>query len=142
MYTFLLFLHFIGLALGVGTGFANLTLGLATRDMAPPERFAFMLRASVLAKNGSIGITLLIASGIGMALVRGFSETRAWGGVAFDVKLALVVVLAASLGRIQMLAVRAKREGGGPAMAQIPMVGGVMLLTGVLVVVCAVLAFH
>ncbi len=141
MYTTLLVLHFIGLALGVGTGFAQMTLGIATRNLAPPERAQFMMRASALGRNGSIGLALLLVTGIGMMLLRGVSATMEWGGGAFHAKLTLVVLMIGALGYMQMLIARAKREGGGPAMAKIPKVGRVMLALGVGIVLSAVIAF-
>ena len=58
LYLSLLFLHFLGLALGVGTSFAMLRLGAATRELSQEERVKFMLRASEVAKNGSAGLGL------------------------------------------------------------------------------------
>jgi hypothetical protein len=142
MYTVLLFLHFIGLALGVGTGFATLVLGLAARDLAPAERNTFMLRASAVGKNGGIGLGLLIATGLGMMALRGFPETLAWGGGAFHAKLGLVVVFSGLFGYSQSLAAKARRNGGGPALAKIPTVSRILLLMSLAIVACAVLAFH
>ena len=82
MYTALLITHFLGLAIGLGSGFAQFTLALATRDLAPPERGQFMQRAAALGKNGSFGLLLLILSGIGMTTMRGWPATMQWGGVA------------------------------------------------------------
>jgi uncharacterized membrane protein len=142
VYATLLFLHFIGLALGVGTGFAQITLGRATRDMSPEERTKFMLRASALAKNGSVGLLLLLVSGIGMAIMRGFGATLQWGGGAFHLKLTLTVIFIGLFGYVQVLLQRAKREGGGPVMARLPRLGQVLLSISVAIVVCAVIAFH
>lgn len=142
MYSVLLFLHFIGLGLGVGTGFASLALGIATRDLPPAERVAFMLRASAIGKNGSVGLLLLILTGLGMTAMRGFPETFAWGGGAFHTKLGLVVVFCGLYGYLQSLVARAKREGGGPAMAKIPRVSPILLATSLAIVACAVVAFH
>jgi hypothetical protein len=142
MYLVLLILHFIGLALGVGTGFASLTLAIATRDLAPPDRTAFMLRASAVSKNGSIGLGLLILTGVGMMLMRGVSQTFSWGGPAFHAKLTLVVIFSGVYGYLQSLIARAKREQGGPAMAKIPKISPVLLLLSVAIVTCAVIAFQ
>lgn len=142
MYYGLLFLHFLGLALGVGTGFAQLTLGRAARDLAPPERTAFMLRAAALARNSSMGLLLLIATGVGMMLLRGVSQTFAWGGGAFHAKLGMVVVFSGLFGYLQMLIARAKREGGGPAMARIPRLSQVLLVSSLAITGSAVAAFH
>jgi uncharacterized membrane protein len=142
MYDLLLILHFIGLALGVGTSFANLALGLASKDMEPAERVKFFLRASALGKNGSIGLVLLLVTGIGMMVMRGTAATFALGGPWFHTKLTRVLILSGLLGYIQVLLKRAKAEQGGPVMAKIPKVGSLMLVTGLLIVVCAVEAFH
>jgi uncharacterized membrane protein len=142
MYDFLLITHFIGLALGVGTSFANLRLGIATRDMEPAARAQFFLRAFALSKNASIGLLLLIVSGIGMLLVRGVHPTFVAGGTAFHAKLGLVVLLMGLFGRIQVLIKRARLAQGGPAMAEIPKIGQLMLLVGVGIVILAVLSFH
>jgi hypothetical protein len=142
MYSALQFFHFIGLALGVGTGFAILVLGLASRDLSPPDRVAFMLRAGAIGKNGSIGLLLLIATGIGMMVLRGVPETFAWGGGAFHAKLGLVVVFSLLFGYLQALSARARREAGGPAMAKIPTVSRILLAISLAIVACAVVAFH
>lgn len=142
MYAVLLFLHFIGLALGVGTGFAMLVLGLATRDLGPADRTTFMLRAGAVGKNGGIGLGLLIATGLGMMALRGFPETLAWGGGAFHAKLGLVVVFSGLYGYLQSLMARARRDGGGPAFAKIPGISRILLLMSLAIVACAVLAFH
>jgi uncharacterized membrane protein len=142
MYTFLLFVHFVGLALSVGTGFANFTLGLATKDLPPAERGQFFLRTSVLMRNGGVGLVLLIASGLGMMTIRGFGETLRWGGGAFHAKLTLVVLIVGAFGYLESRVARARREGGGPALAKVPLIGRVMLVLALGIVLCAVLAFH
>ncbi len=141
MYELFLILHFLGLALGVGTSFAFMTLGLATKDLNAEERTRFMLRASLLSKNGSIGLTLLIVSGIGFLVMRGVGDVMRWGGGAFHAKLLLVAILAGLIGYMQVLLKRAKQAGGGPAMAKIPKASRLALLLSVAIVVLAVIAF-
>lgn len=141
MYDVLLIIHFLGLALGVGTSFAMLSLGIATRNLPVEERAKFFGRASILSKNGSIGFTLLILSGIGFLLTRGVSTVFAWGGGAFHAKLLFVVILAGLLGYSQVLGKRA-RQGDLAAFAKLPGVGRVMLLLSIGIVVAAVVAFH
>lgn len=141
MYETLLILHFLGLALGVGTSFAMLTLGIAAGKLTPEERGAFMMRASLLSKNGSIGFTLLFLSGLGMAFYRGFGNVMQWGGGAFHAKLALVVVLAGLIGYMQMLQKKAREGGGAAVMAKLPGIGRIALLTSVAIVILAVIAF-
>ena len=142
MLDFLLILHFIGLALGVGTGFAMLTLGLSTADMAPADRGAFMRRASVITRNGAIGLTLLILSGVGLVMARGVQMVMAWGGPMFHVKLTLVAIMIGVFGYLQVLLRQSRSADGAAAAARIPLVSRVMLVLGVSVVIFAVLAFH
>jgi uncharacterized membrane protein len=142
MYDLLLILHFLGLALGVGTSFAFLALGAASKDLAPAERLAFAKRTFALSKNGAIGLVLLIVSGIGFLLSRGVSAVFSWGGPAFHAKLTLVVLLCGFLGYSQVMMKRVRTGSDPGAAARLPMLGRVMLLLGVSIVVCAVLAFH
>jgi hypothetical protein len=142
MYPVLLFLHFIGLALAMGTGFAFMRLGPVIGSLPPPERVPLFLRLSVLGKNSSIGLALLIASGLGMATLRGFGATFAWGGGAFHAKLALVVLISGVFGYQQVVIKRVREQGGGPGMALIPKLGSVMLVLGLGIVAAAVAAFQ
>lgn len=135
-----LILHFLGVALGVGTGFAMLTLGLSTRDMSPADRGAFMRRASMVGVNGSIGLLLLIVSGVALLLNYGLESVRLFGPM-FHVKLTLVVILIGVFGYMQVL-VRKFKSGDAAAAARLPTVSKIMLLLGVLIVVFAVLTFH
>src|SRR5688572_6593133 len=141
MYEVFLILHFLGLALGVGTSFAFLTLGISTKSMTAEQRTEFMLRVAVLSKNGSIGLALLLVSGIGFLVIRGVGAVMQWGGGAFHTKLLLVAILAGFLGYSLVLLKKARLAQGGPALAKVPQVGRIMLLLGVTIVVLAVIAF-
>jgi uncharacterized membrane protein SirB2 len=141
VYELLLFIHFVGLAMGVGTGFAHLTLGLAMKDLPPEERAKVALRNLVLSKNGSIGLLLLIVSGVGLMLMKTVTATFAAGGPAFHAKLTLIVIFIGVFGYSQALGARAKRENGGPALAKLPVVGRIMFFLGLSIVAAAVIAF-
>jgi hypothetical protein len=142
VFDILLFLHFIGLALGVGTSFSMMRLGAATKDMPADERAKFFLRAFALSKNGSLGLGLLILTGIGMWSIKGWGVVMQVGGGMFHAKLTLVVILAGLIGYSQVLIKKARQANGGPVMAKIPKVGMAILATGVLIVLFAVLSFH
>lgn len=141
-YLVLLMIHFLGLALGVGTSFAMLRLGIAARSLPEGERAAFMIRASAVAKNGGIGLGLSLLTGIGMLLMRGVGAVFAAGGEAFHAKLTFVLLLCGALGYTQVLIKRAREAGGGPALAALPKAGAALLVLGVAVMVCAVIAFQ
>ena len=141
LYLSLLFLHFLGLALGVGTAFAMFTLGASVRDLPAEERAKFMLRAGALRKNGSAGLGLLLLTGLGMFFLRGPMNVLAWGGGAFHAKLTLVVILIGLFGYLQTLLKKVREAGGGPLMAKLPKLTLIMLALNVAIMICAVIAF-
>jgi uncharacterized membrane protein len=141
-YLVLLMIHFLALALGVGTSFAMLTLGIIGAGMEPTERRAFMLRIMAVSKNGSIGFLLLVLSGLGMFFMRGPASVMAAGGPAFHAKLTLVVIMAGVLGYSQVLRKRARVNGDAKAWAAIPKVGTALLALSIAIVVAAVIAFQ
>ncbi|HEY4158080.1 MAG TPA: hypothetical protein VGM29_08280 [Polyangiaceae bacterium] len=137
----LLITHFVGLSLGVGASFALFTLAFASKSMPADERAKFMLRAVVVSKNASIGLGLLILSGVGMLLWRGPAMVMRWGGPAFHAKLTLVVVMVGVFGYVQVLLKRARLAGGGPALASAAKLSRLLLVLGVSVIALAVIAF-
>jgi uncharacterized membrane protein len=141
LYELLLILHFLGLAVGVGASFANLTLRLSMRELPPAEKAIVAGRFRALGKNGSIGLALLLVSGFGMFFLRGARETMAWGGGAFHAKLTLIVLLAGTMGYAQVLQKKAARDPSGPATTLLPKVTTLMLVLAVGVIVAAVIAF-
>jgi uncharacterized membrane protein len=141
-YLALLITHFVALALGVGASFAQLTLRRASAELSPAERTAFRLRALSVSKNGSIGLLLLIVSGLGMFFMRGPGAVMAAGGPAFHAKLTLVVILCGAVGYSQVLGKRAREAGGGPALSQLPTVSTAISSLGVAIIIAAVLAFQ
>jgi len=60
----MLFLHFIGLAMGLGTSFGHAFLASVTSKMTPEESTKFRLHTLALGRMGHVGITLLIVSGL------------------------------------------------------------------------------
>lgn len=141
MYQVLLALHFLGLALGVGAGFAQLTLSLQGRDLPAGERTSLALRTLSLSKNGSYGLLLSILSGVGLLLLRGAHATFQWGGGAFHGKLTLVVIMIGVLGYAQVVGAKARRTGSVTEINKARILSRVQLTLGVLVVIAATIAF-
>jgi len=141
-YLLMLIVHFVGLALAVGASFALFTLRRASRELVPAELTAFLLRALSVSKNGSLGIVLLLVTGLGLLFMRGAGAVMAAGGPAFHTKLTLVVILCGLLGYSQVLGKRAREAGGGPQLAQLGKVSTAMLFVGLAIIVCAVIAFQ
>lgn len=133
----LLFVHFIGLAMAVGAGFAKRALGGAAAGLEPAERTAFMLRTLAVSKVASWGLVLLIASGIALWVQAGAIRPG-----FFHLKLLLVGVQVGLFGYAQMLIAKIKKASGGPAMAKMPLVGSLLLGNALLIVLTAVLTFH
>ena len=59
----MLIVHFIGLAMGLGTSIAFMIFGIASSKMEKEEGQKFIVNAFTLSKMGNIGIVLLIISG-------------------------------------------------------------------------------
>lgn len=142
----LLVVHFVGLALGLGTGFAMMRLGASTKDLDPAERGKFMGRVLVLSKNGSWGLALLIASGLALFFTGGGMTLFRVAGWPFHTKLTLVAILIVAFGVMQMTIAKLRKAAPGPEAqaiaARLPKIGAVTTLTSLLIVVMAVLSFH
>ncbi len=138
MRDFALIIHFIGLAMGLGTSFAFMFLGMAAQRMEPADRAPFMGKALVLSRMGHIGITLLFVSG--MYLIVPY----------FDVLLEMPLLLAKLVlfvflgGLVGVLSKTGKRAVAGDPSQFLKMakLGRVGLLTSVTIVILAVLVFH
>jgi len=135
----LLITHFIGLAMAVGTGFAMTTLGIVVKELQPPDRAKYMLRAFILAKLGFAGLFLLIFSGLLMLF-------PLWQTLStqplLHLKLTLVLLQTIGGSYLMFLMRRAKKEQGGPVMSSIAIFGRILFINGVLIVIVAVLLFH
>lgn len=134
-----LILHFIGLAMGLGTGFAFMFLGMAAAKLPPEKRREFLLNASHIARMGQFGLLLLVLTG-------GYLMTPYWGMLTATpllmAKLLLVLVLGAIIG-INSSKMRKARAGDTSVdLAKVALLGRVSLLTTLTIVVLAVLVFH
>lgn len=135
----MLILHFIGLAMGLGSGLAFLFLGVATGKMEPAKRREFMMNAFPISLMGQYGLLLLVLTG-------GYLMTPYWRVLGDNplliAKLLLVVVLGALIG-INSSYRRKVVQGNAEAyMPKIVMLGRFALLTSLAIVVLAVMVFH
>lgn len=135
----LLMIHFTGLALGLGTSFANMFLGIASAKMEAAEARKFRLHTLALSKMGQIGIALLILSGI-------FLMTPYWSilpaAPLLIAKLILVLILVALVTIISLAGAKAKAGDADAQFRKIQPIGKITLLVGVLIVLLAVSFFH
>ncbi len=137
MREFMLVLHFIGLAMGLGTSFAFFFLGKATAKMEPEAGKNFMMNAFSISTMGHIGLALLFISG-------GYLMTPYWSILGSSpiliIKLVLFLALGALIGIISSKAKKA-RKGDESQLKAIPVLGPIALLTGIAIVICAVIFF-
>lgn len=134
----LLFLHFLGLTLGMASAWGNLVMGTLIEGAPAAERPILARFPPVMSKVGGGGLLLLWVTG----LVLVFTKWNGFAGLPwqFHVKLTLVVLLTGAIGMIHALMAKARR-GDMAAAARIPTVGLVATTLSVLVVLFAVLSF-
>lgn len=134
----MLIIHFIGLAMGVGTSFAMMFIGFISSKMEAKEAEKFSLQAYKLGTMGHIGLTLSILTG-------GYLMTPFWKilptNPALIIKLSLVVVLLGLLGVISSLAKKAKNGNSAEIMKKIKSLGIFTMLISITIITLAVYVF-
>lgn len=139
MREFMLILHFIGLTMGLGTGFAHAFLGVATAKMSNDEATRFRLHSLALGKMGHIGMGLLLISGVYMIIPYWSMLTSL---PLLMIKLALVAVLIVLISLIGAATRRAKKGNAELELKKMEQLGKLTLLVGVAIVILAVNVFH
>jgi hypothetical protein len=138
MRDFALLIHFLGLVMGLGASVAFLFLGKAASGMAPDDARNFMLNVSVLGRMGLLGLLLLLLSGL--YLMGPYWNTLS-ASPLLAAKLGLFLLLAALVGVLNVAISRA-RAGAPGKMRTARRIGPAVLVTGLVVLVLAVLNFH
>ena len=140
MFDTLLFLHFIGISIGAGTGIYMMALSRhAARNMDQAEARTLMPGvANTISGVGKLGLILLIASGITMTLIMGKSV---WSGL-FLTKMILVALLIVFLVVINKLARRVHVKGDMSAAQVMKKISVLGPMLAMLTIFTAVLAFH
>ena len=135
----MLILHFLGLTMGLGTGFAHAFLGSVTSRMSADEAIKFRLNSLVLSRMGHTGIALLLISG-------GYLAKPYWNVLSsfplLIVKLALVAVLITLIILISIASRKAKKGDAERQLKKMELLGKFTLLVGIAIVIVAVNIFH
>jgi uncharacterized membrane protein len=135
----MLFVHFIGLAMGLGVSFAHAFLGAAVAKMSPDEALKFRLHTLSLGRMGHIGMGLLLISGF-------YLITPYWSVLPSSplliLKLSLVVVLIILIGLIGVYSKRAKLGDAESQFKKMASLGKFTLIIALAIVVLAVNVFH
>lgn len=135
-----LILHFLGLAMGVGTGFVHLFIGLASKKWSDEETltiYSKILRP--IGIMGHTGLGVLIITGLGML----HPYMKALKGMPLlHVKFTLVAVLLVLTIIMTKLGKKMVKEQDIKYLAKIKKLGSITHLVGIAIVVCAVLSFN
>lgn len=138
MRTAMLIVHLLGLAMGVGTSFGFMFLGIAGSKMEKEEGKKFALNTFAMSTMGHIGLTMLIVSGL-------YLITPFWGALAtmplLIAKLALVLTLTITVSLATVYSRRAKKGDTESNLKKVAILGRITLLSGIAIVVLAVLIF-
>lgn len=135
----MLIVHFIGLTMGVGTGFAHAFLGSVVSKMTTEEATKFRLHSLVISKMGNIGIVLLIVSGF--YLITPFWKTLSTTPLLIA-KLLCVSILIIFIVLINVAASRARAGDAEAQFKKMKGYGKVTLLLSIAIIVLAVYVFH
>ena len=135
----MLIIHFLGMAMGIGTSFAFMFLGIASAKMEKEEALKFRLNTFALSRMGQIGLVLLVVSG-------GYLMTPYWNilpdSPLLIAKLTLVLVLGAIVGINGSIAKKALKGDAEIHLKKMATPGKMALLTGLIIVILAVSVFH
>lgn len=135
----MLFIHFIGLAMGIGTSFGFMFLGIASSKMGKEEALKFRLNTFALSRMGHIGLTLLVFSGIFLII----PHWKDLGDYPLLIaKLVLVLVLGALIGVISATGKKAQMGDAETHLKKIETLGKISLITGLAIVGLAIAVFH
>ncbi len=138
MREFFLIIHFIGLAMGLGTSLGFVFLGKAAAAMPPEDRGKFMMNVLNLRRMGQIGLVLLILSGL-------YLMTPYWKTLFVHhtllTKLVLVLVLIGLLTYSESLVSKALKENPALYLGKIKNLGPFTLLIVLGIIIMAVLTF-
>jgi uncharacterized membrane protein len=135
----MLIIHFLGLAMGLGTSFGYMFLGIAGSRLKKEEEKKFTINTFSLSNMGHIGIVLLILSG-------GYLMTPYWASLMdrplLIAKLALVILLVILILMLNSAASKAKSGDFEKQMKKTETLGKISMFTTISIVVLAVLNFR
>jgi len=135
----MLIVHFLGLAMGLGTSIGFIFLGKAASKLEQEERLKFAVNSFALGRMGQIGIGLLVLSGL-------YLMTSFWSilpsNFLLQLKLFLVLLLIVFLVIIAITINIAIQSDTKTYMKKIQTLGRIALLLALTIVVLAVYIFH
>jgi hypothetical protein len=135
---FLVIVHFVGLAMGLGSGFAQMVMAGLIAKASPQEKAVLGRFPPAMGRVGVIGLSLLWITGISIVLYR-------YGSFAilprtFIYKLTAVVLLTLAVIAIQVLQGKAQK-GDASAMAKMQTLGRLTGPLALIAIIFAVITF-
>ena len=135
----MLIVHFLGLAMGLGTSIGFIFLGKAASKLEQEERLKFAVNSFALGRMGQIRIGLLVLSGL-------YLMTSFWSilpsNFLLQLKLFLVLLLIVFLVIIAITINIAIQNDTKTYMKKIQTLGRIALFLALTIVVLAVYIFH
>lgn len=136
----LIIIHLLGLVLGLGTSFGFMFLGIISSKLPNGQAKQFRYNILGLSRMGHIGIGLLILSGFGLMPPH-------WVNLAHSkfliIKFILVVILILFISINTIIAGKIKHgKATEVEIKRMKLIGQLSLLTGILIVIFAVLNFN
>jgi len=134
----LLWLHFAGLVIGMGSGFSSGQVAMRMGSAPAEARPTLSTIYGNLARLGHIGLGVLIVTGLLIVFLKyDFAAMPIW----FWIKMGLVVVLIVLIS-FGMRTTKKAQAGDAAAAALAPRIGMMSGITGFLIILSAVFAFH
>lgn len=134
-----LFMHFSGLIIGAGTGFALFCIGQLSKNFDDSYRGVVMQKLFALRYISYAGLLILLVSG---AMLIGPYMTTIDSMPIFAAKLLLVTLLVFVSTYGLLLMGRVRKGKGGTAMQTLRRLGKLSLVLSFSIVACAVYSFH
>lgn len=135
---FLVIVHFVGLAMGFGSGFAQMVMAKLIASAAPPEKAVLGRFPPAMGRVGVIGLSLLWISGLLIIWTR--YGTFSILPRTFIYKLIAVVLLTLAVAGIQVLQ-RRMHSGDASAMAKMQTLGRLTGPLALIAIIFAVITF-
>ncbi|MCB0654753.1 MAG: hypothetical protein KDC57_01390 [Saprospiraceae bacterium] len=134
-----LIFHLLGLVMGLGTSLAFMFLGIASTKLSTEEATRFQVHSLALSRMGTIGIVLLILSGL--FLIQPYLDTI-WTMPLLLVKLGLVLILCVFIYLLNRIGAQARAGDVELHLKRMAGMGRLSLLTALIILILAVLQFH
>ena len=140
MNDFILFLHFIGLAIAAAGGIATGTIMRRAAKLPPEQAMPIRSLGPTLVNMTASGVAILWITGLIMVWSK-------WGGFEnlppiFWVKFVFVVIVTLLTGAIHATYARIRRTGEASLARRLPVIGPLNGLAALLAVLFAAYAFH